>query len=127
MEGCAVDTVSRIPRVPRGGVKGIIQSESKQLEVTKSLLNLLENAIVVGSIPVSATQRAFFDANTVLILNLLSKRKSLTWKKAALAKNIALVINIAALCPTVAGSSLPKTASTSSSNDSQPPLPQDPK
>ena len=39
-----------------------------------------------------------------LVLDLLSPKKSLKWKKRQLENHIPLVINIAASCPTVAGS-----------------------
>jgi len=104
MEGCEVAFVRQLSQIPRKEVKKLLQSESGQLEFTKSLLNLLHNIVVVGSVPVSSTQKAFFDSHSNLVLSLLSKSKSLSWKKHQLEKNVALIINIAASCPTVAGS-----------------------
>ena len=110
MDGCATDTISKIAQNPRKSVPLILKGESAGLEVTKSLLNLLYNAVIVGSLSVSLTQKAFFDENAASVRSLLSTGKSLAWKKELLTGHPALVINIAALCPTVAGSSLPKTA-----------------
>lgn len=103
MEGCEVGRVSEISRVPRRRVRRIIESESDQLEVTKSLLNILYNIVIVGSIPPTITQRAFFNKHSELVLELVSKYRPLHWKKQALQENVSLVINIAASCHTVAG------------------------
>lgn len=103
MEGCDVAVVSQILRVARPQVKKILKGESDKYEITKSLLNLLYNIVVVGSLPVSKTQRAYFDSNAELILQLLSSAKTVTWKKGVFENNTALVLNIAASCPTVAG------------------------
>ena len=103
MEGCHVDSISQLLRVARPQVKKILRRESTKYEITKSLLNLLYNLVVVGSLPVSKTQRAYFDANAELVLQLLSNNKSLTWKKSVFETNTPLVLNIAASCPTVAG------------------------
>lgn len=103
MEGCAVGRVSEISQAPRRKVRRIIESESDLLEVTKSLLNILYNIIIVGSIPCTTTQRSFFDKNADLVLQLLSRARPLHWKKQALQENISLVINIAASCHTVDG------------------------
>jgi hypothetical protein len=115
MDGCDAKVIAQIPRLPRGQVRQLLKRESSDLEVTKSLLNLLFNIVTVGSLPVTGTQKAFFDEHAGLVLELLGRR-SLKWKKEQLEKEIGLVINIAASCPTVVGSLSPKTASTSSSS-----------
>lgn len=104
MNGCDVSAISRIAKTPRAQVSSILKSESSQNEVTKSLLNLLYNAVIVGSLPVSVTQKSFFDNNSLLVHNLLDNSKSIKVKKELLQKHPSLVINIASLCPTVAGS-----------------------
>jgi hypothetical protein len=104
MEGCDSALISRLLQVSRADVRRLLKNESTQLELTKSLLNLLHNIVIVGSVPVSPIQKAFFDAHSNLVLLLTSKSKSLKWKKTKLEKNIALVLNIAAACPIAAGS-----------------------
>ncbi len=104
MEGIDIDSVRRLTSVPRKDVKRILAGESKQLEVTKSLVNLLHNIIRVGSVPVSTTQRTYFDKHADKVWSLLSKTTSLHQKKKTLESNIDLVLNIAASCPTVDGS-----------------------
>ena len=113
MDGCAVDVISKFTKISRTKVHKFLKTESKSLEVTKSLLNLLYNIVVVGSLPVSKTQKVFFDQNSKIVLNLLGTTKSLRWKKQVLEDNIPLVLNIATSCPTAVGSSSPKTASIS--------------
>jgi hypothetical protein len=113
MDGCATDIISQISQTPRAAVSLILKGETNNFQVTRSLLNLLHNAVIVGSLPVSHTQRQFFDSKADLVRQLLSNSKSLAWKKALLIGHPALVINIAALCPTVAGSSSLKTATSS--------------
>ena len=114
MDGCATDIIAKISQTPRAEVSLILKGESSNLEVTKSLLNLLYNAVIVGSLPVSQTQKAFFDSKADLVRLLLSNSKSPAWKKGLLLGQPALIINIAALCPTVAGLSSQKTAISSS-------------
>ena len=103
MEGCLTDVICRFPKINRSEVRRILTSESNDLEITKSLLNLLHNIVRVGSVPVSPTQKAYFDDHVDQVLDLLSAKNSLAWKKALLEQNISLVINIAASCPTAVG------------------------
>lgn len=105
MEGFDIETIALIPRISRQQVSRLVQNEPSSLPVTKSLLNLLYNIVQVGSVPVSQTQKAYLDSHSELVLALLTKTRSLKWKKTQLERNPALVINIAASCPTVAGSS----------------------
>ena len=120
MEGCDTDVIARISRTPRAQVYRILKFESDRFEVTKSLLNLLFNAVIVGSLPVSSTQKTYFDNNADLVHNLVGTSKSLSWKKKELTDNSSLAINIAALCPTVAGSLSPKTATKSLQKQKRP-------
>ena len=110
LPGCITEVISQLPRLDRAKVRRILQSESAEREITKSLLNLLENIVRVGSVPVSETQRAYFDSHPEVVLNLLGSRKSIAWKKAVLEADISLVLNIAASCP--AGSYSLKKPST---------------
>ena len=117
LPGCDAELISQLPRLPRPKVRQIIKNESPEREVTKSLLNLLENIIRVGSVPVSQTQKAYFDKHSEVVLHLLGSRKSIAWKKKVLEEDISLVLNIAASCP--AGSSLLKKPSTTSEPQNQ--------
>ena len=112
MNGCDVQAITRITRTPRTQVLKVLKTESPLFEITKSLLNLLYNAVIVGSLPVSQTQKDYFDTNSQVVRSLLDQSKSIKWKKDILTRNPALIINIASLCPIVAGSSSRKSALT---------------
>ena len=98
------DIIRQFPDLSKRKIKTILRSESSRLEVTKSLLDIVYNLVVVGSVPASTTQKEYLDQHSALVWQLLSKSKSLGWKKALLGNNIPLVVVIAASCPTVAGS-----------------------
>jgi len=99
MEGCDVELVNKIRRLPPKKVSALLQNESKKLLLTKSLLNLVYNAVVVGSIPVSRIQRQILDENKSIVWQFLSPKSSLAWKKRLLVKNPNLALTIATLCP----------------------------
>ena len=63
-----------------------------------SLLNLLYNIVIVGSVPVNQAQRQALEQYTSTIWNILSKRTSLTAKCQLLIANPDLVIAIASTC-----------------------------
>ena len=98
MDNCDV-IVASFPKLSKRKVLTILTSEGSQRPVTKSLLNLLYNIVIVGSLPVSRLQKTFLDHHSDLVLDLLSSSKSLAWKKAALEANVKLVLHIAASCP----------------------------
>lgn len=98
MDGCLVERLSMLAKSSPSQVKQILVGESANLEITKSILNLLHNIVVVGSVPVSTTQREFLDSNTKLVLDLLSRRKTLQSKRQILLKNPNLAIAISASC-----------------------------
>ena len=99
MQGCDVEIVNKIRRLSPKKVSAYLRNESKTLFVTKSLLNLVYNAVVVGSIPVSRIQRQILDENSSIVWQLISTKRSIAWKKRLLVRNPNLVLTIAALCP----------------------------
>lgn len=104
MEGCDIKAICQIPRLSKREITKLLKEESGKLEITKSLLNLLYNIVEVESVPVTKIQIDIFKKYWGTVDELLSTGKSYKWKKAKLASNLNLVINIAASCPTVAGS-----------------------
>ena len=102
MDGC-LESIFIFPKLLNNQVGAILRNESRQFEVTKSLLNLLHNIVLVGSVTVSQEQKEVIDKHADLVWLLLSKSKSLKWKRRALADNIDLVVCISS-CPTTAGS-----------------------
>lgn len=101
MDGVDREAIREIANSIPSEVKAILKQESSQLEVTKSLLNILHNLVRVGSIPVEAYKRKFFEDHASIILELLSPKKSLRWKKQAFERHPIIVINIATSWPTV--------------------------
>ena len=78
-------------------VKRRLQQEKKTGHVVKGLLNILHNAVEVGSIPTTSYQRLLFDRNYRLVSKLLSLRTSIAEKKRLLEEYPKLAIAIARL------------------------------
>ncbi len=97
------DVIRQFPDLPKRKIRQILHSESSRLEVTKSLLDLVYNIVVVGSVPVAPVQKEYLDKHSDLVWHLLHTSKSLSSKKTLLEANIPLVVAIAASCPTVVG------------------------
>ena len=110
MEGVDVTRVCQIVRTPRHKVKELLKAEGDDLEISKSLLNILFNLVTIGSLSTSREQKAFFDSRADTVRLLLDRRRSLQSKKETLEENIDLVIAIAASCPYAVTSSSLKTA-----------------
>ena len=77
----------------------VLDSESKRLEVTKSVLNVLHNIVQVRNITLTERQKANF-ANHSKVVKEIFKRRQLRAKKHLLLKNPELVRLIAGSCPT---------------------------
>lgn len=103
MDGC-LESISVFQKLSKRQVGAILLNESSQFEVTRSLLNLLHNIVLVGSVPASQEQKKIIDKHADLVWLLLSDSKSLKWKRKVFADNIDLVNCISASCPTIAGS-----------------------
>ena len=104
MEGCAVEVIRQIPKLSNYRVRSILQRETRQYKVTKSLLNLLYNIVIVGSVPTSVVQKVYFDQHSKLVWQLLSSSNTLRWKNEQFKKNIQFTKKVASTCPTVGGS-----------------------
>lgn len=101
MEGCLCEVLSKFSTYSRIQIRDTLYSESRQLEITKSILNVLHNIVVVKSIEVTRTQKDYFDKKEQLVWELLST-KSLKSKKTILESNPDLVACIAYSCPKAA-------------------------
>ena len=99
MQGCDYKAIGLIRRTSTGRIGTLLKKEGPKRVLLKSLLNLLYNAIVVGSIPVSRIQKKILDDNREVVWQLLSHKTSLAWKKRLLIRHPDLVVTIAALCP----------------------------
>ena len=75
------------------------QSESRHLELTKSLLNLLHNIVIVESVEASDNQKIVIDYHEPIIWKLLDDTTNLTAKKRLFERNVDLVQALAESCP----------------------------
>ena len=91
--------VLRMRNASRAQIRLELRNESRAREVTKALLNLLYNIVVVGSVPISAAGKSFLDRNSAMVLALISKSRPLWWKKIQLMRLGSFVRVIAAACP----------------------------
>jgi hypothetical protein len=103
MEDFDREQVGLIAQASLAQVADILKAEPPTLPITKSLIQLLYNIVVVGSVPINDRRRAFFDRYTNQVLTLLSSGRSLERKKVVLVNHPELARNIAAGCPLLAG------------------------
>lgn len=99
MDGCECQAVRKLPKLPVEKIKLIFKNESSPYVLTKSILNLLYNIIIVGSVSIGIHKRNIFDQNTELIWKLLSSKNSIHTKNKFLEKNPNFVKTIASICP----------------------------
>lgn len=76
----------------------VLQSESRHLELTKSILNIIYNIVKVESLEATSGQKKTFEEKEDLVWNLLSPALSLSTKKRLLEENIDLVLAAAESC-----------------------------
>ena len=102
MNGCNVDAVKQLLKASLSKVKRLLHLDiGHEYILTKSLLNLLHNSVVVGSIATSVPQKLYFRKKINLVKKLLSKRTSLEEKREILGTNVALTLCIVSTCPGV--------------------------
>lgn len=99
MEGCNTALLAPLVDASSAAVRKVLSSEGSSYEVTKSLVNLLYNITIVGSIPSDSDTRQFLDRKAELVLDLVSPTKPLWWKQKQFLHNPALVRTIAKTCP----------------------------
>ena len=102
MDGCRSDILTSLAHATEEQIVVAIETETKYLEVTKSVLNVLYNIVSIGSIPISGATKSYLDNNSDLVLDLVSKSKPLWWKRQQLKRNPALAKIVAKTCPTAA-------------------------
>lgn len=98
MESCNVAALAPLAHASPKTIRDTLSSEAK-FEVTKSLVNLLYNIVVVGSVRVNDDTKSFIDRRVELVLALVSRSKPLWWKQQQLIHNPALVRTIVQACP----------------------------
>lgn len=102
MEGCNVPILAQLANASASIIRSTLKSDDYTFEVTKSLVNVLYNLVIVGSIPADSYTKSFLDRKAQLVLALVSRSKPLWWKHQQLIHNPALVQVIAKSCPNVA-------------------------
>ena len=98
MDNCLTKELRSFSLLSPHLILSIIKAEGRDLEITKSLLNLLYNIVVVQSIEASTDQKKLFEQKEQLIWNLLDSSISLLTKKKLLEKNLDLTASIAKSC-----------------------------
>lgn len=102
-EGCLVPAVKALRHLSGSQIKKVLKTESRNLEITKSLLNILHNIVNSGYIRIGYRKRKFFEDYTQTVLFLTSKKVSIVQKKKILLKNVAIISAIANTCLSIAG------------------------
>ena len=91
-------TLSIISKSDDESVLQVLGNESRRLEVTKSLLNVLHNIVNVRSISLTEIQKSSFGKYSKTVKEII-KLRQIRSKKRLLLKNLELVRLIAAACP----------------------------
>lgn len=99
MEHCLTEEIAALRRLSPQRVYFLLQSESKDHELTKSLLNLLHNIVVVQSLEPTLQQKLVFEEKEALVWQLLSPSTPISSKKRLLERNIDFVWAVAESCP----------------------------
>lgn len=106
MDTLLVETVRMLRRLDDKEVGDVLRNESKRLEITKSLLNLLFNVCLTRAIPLSQRLKVKFRQYDKLALELLSganrrsnQTRDLRGKRRLLLRNLGFVRLLAETCP----------------------------
>lgn len=99
---CNFGLVRRIANSNKSEAVKLLRKESPELEITKSLLNLLHN-IHDYRVSITTRQDKYFETKKELINTLLNDKLELIDKKKLLENNSAFLVTLAATCPIVAG------------------------
>ena len=101
MDGIVCSEVGALPRLSPERLRLILLSESSSsnMNLTKSVINLLYNIVHVQSIIPSGAQKRVLEEHEEIVWSLLDKRLPLHIKRQLLAEHATLVIAIAESCP----------------------------
>ena len=109
MEGVLYDAIRLLKRAEPEEAYYLIRFESKHLEVTKSLLNILFNICFTKAITLTQRQKAAFRPFDKVVMKLLvgarqqtNRTTDLQGKRRLLLRNVDLVKLIAQACPSPA-------------------------
>jgi hypothetical protein len=99
MEGCLTASVKSLKKSTDQFIIEVLRAESRAFEITKSLLNILYNLCVVGSIRLSKRLKDLFRPFSEEVVRLLSEQLTLRIKQQILLQTPALCRLIAEACP----------------------------
>ena len=97
-----MSTVRMLKRMDLDDVTKTLRNESRRMEVTKSLLNILFNICFTKAVPLTQRQKNAFKVHHKLVVEILTDARdpaNLVEKKRLLEQNPELVQLIAATCP----------------------------
>ena len=98
MDNCLTKELRSFSLLSPHLILSIIKAEGRELEITKSLLNILYNIVVVESIEATPEQKKIFELKEGIIWHLLDSNVPLLKKKRVLEKNIDIAACIAKSC-----------------------------
>lgn len=106
MAGCLLSAVRDLSGLSDSQVSQVLNSESSQLEITKSLLSVLYNICLDRNIPLSPTLKSEFKRYNTEVVKLLqgassklNQTRDVVAKKKLLTKRPGLVRLISKACP----------------------------
>lgn len=92
--GVDVRIICVLAHTSKDSVPNIIKNESDEYEITKSIINILYNLRIVGSIPINKSQKRYLESEEKTVRFLLNTKNSLAKLQARLIANPKLVILI---------------------------------
>ena len=99
MDGCDSTVMNRLARMADHQAVAAIKGDSPDFRLTKSLLNLLYNTVVVGSVRYTRVQKEIIDTNKDLVWRLLDRNIPVARKRNLFARNPAFAVALAGICP----------------------------
>lgn len=106
MDGVLIESIRMLRRLDDDQLAQVLYNESRRLEITKSLLNLLFNICLTRAVPLSHRLKVKFRRYDKIALELLTgasrqinRTRNLTGKRRILLRNPDLVRLLAEACP----------------------------
>lgn len=99
MDGCNSQLLHALKDLSDHQIHALLKTDAPDLVVTKSLVNLLYNLLVVQSVETPVHLHAAFESAVEAISGLLDVGRNLVQANRLLASNVPVVRLIAAACP----------------------------
>lgn len=104
--GVEVSAICKIAHSTPETVKRLLRADSGEFPVTKSIINILHNIRLVGSIPVTKAQKRYLNNQESVVAFLLNDSHSINKLRSKLVANPKLVIFIAGVACALNAASL---------------------